>query len=371
MKAHEVLLKNRDGIIQSWMGICRQQIPPAANERDYILRDDIPDVIDDLHECLKENTQLANYTYAAVSGESHGKIRAQFTGFDLEQLIQEYRILRRLVFETLDRQNSGSQEERNIINEYLDYFISRAADAFKKEHDLKLQSKTRDAGIFLRNFASIAAHDLKSPLTTASGYIDLIREANDLSEEERRAYLERVDEIIRRASALLDQMLYFSQFDVKLDSDSGSFNAFEAVDAAQRNLDSVIQSTRTKILVRPLPEIKADLPLISNVFQNLIGNAIKFRGNQEPKIEISSKEESDKVTFIVADNGVGFSPEQDARIFELFVQGTEGRKQGVGIGLAMCKKIVEAHGGTIWAQSKPGSGSQFYFTIPKKRETKN
>jgi light-regulated signal transduction histidine kinase (bacteriophytochrome) len=132
------------------------------------------------------------------------------------------------------------------------------------------------------------------------------------------------------------------------------------------NLKVSIDENKAIISHDPLPVVMADKTQISQVFQNLINNAIKFRSNDQPKINISVKKEENQWIFAVHDNGIGINPKHSDRIFEVFKRLHKKREYtGTGIGLAICKKIIERHGGHIWVESELGKGSIFYFTLPK------
>ena len=135
------------------------------------------------------------------------------------------------------------------------------------------------------------------------------------------------------------------------------------------NLKKAIEESDAKVTIDPLPSLMVDGGQIGQLFQNLISNAIKFRGNVPPQIHISSEKNENKWTFSVRDNGIGIDPEYSSRIFEIF-QRLHSKEEypGSGIGLAICKKIVERHGGNIWIESEPGKGTSFYFSIPIKGE---
>lgn len=131
------------------------------------------------------------------------------------------------------------------------------------------------------------------------------------------------------------------------------------------NLQVTIEQSQAKVTYEPLPKLVVDPTQLTQLFQNLIGNAIKFCGDALPEVYISARQQDDHWLFSVQDNGIGVPPDQQDRIFMIF-QRLHGRGEypGTGIGLAICKKIVERHGGTIWVEAQPNQGSIFYFTIP-------
>jgi light-regulated signal transduction histidine kinase (bacteriophytochrome) len=142
----------------------------------------------------------------------------------------------------------------------------------------------------------------------------------------------------------------------------------EVLDEARANLTVAIQESGAVITrdPEPLPNITADGQQLAQVFQNLIGNAIKFRGERKPEIRVTARREGLDWVFSVADNGIGIEPQYFERVFRMFQRlHTRAKYPGTGIGLAICKKIVERHGGRIWIESRPEQGTTFYFSIPE------
>jgi chemotaxis family two-component system sensor kinase Cph1 len=141
----------------------------------------------------------------------------------------------------------------------------------------------------------------------------------------------------------------------------------QALQTALSNLEVAIQESGTVVTYESLPVIMGDNTQLMRLFQNLIANAIKFRSDKAPEINVQSKLKNQEWIFSVRDNGIGFEPQYAERIFAIFQRlHTRAHYPGSGIGLAVCKKIVERHGGRIWAESAAGKGSVFYFTVPKK-----
>jgi light-regulated signal transduction histidine kinase (bacteriophytochrome) len=131
------------------------------------------------------------------------------------------------------------------------------------------------------------------------------------------------------------------------------------------DLDARIRDSKAVIQLDSLPPVIADEQQLAQLFQNLIGNALKFRGDEPPQVRISAERESGAWVFAVQDNGIGIAPEHSEQIFVLFQRlHSRNKYEGTGIGLAICKKIVERHGGRIWVESEPGKGATFKFTLP-------
>jgi light-regulated signal transduction histidine kinase (bacteriophytochrome) len=137
-----------------------------------------------------------------------------------------------------------------------------------------------------------------------------------------------------------------------------------------RDLQQTIAETQAVITADPLPTVRADAVQLGRVFQNLLSNALKFRGTGDPQVHISARQEGKAWVFAVRDNGIGMDPRQAERIFVMF-QRLHRREQypGTGIGLAICKRVIERHGGRIWVESEPGKGATFFFTLPAREDT--
>lgn len=170
----------------------------------------------------------------------------------------------------------------------------------------------------------------------------------------------------RRMQTLIQDLLAFSRVG-RLQVEFATVNFEQVVDMAIANLQTVIAESKAVIKRAELPNLPAAQSLMVQVFQNLISNAIKFRGNSTPCLEIGAERSSPRQwTFSVADNGIGIAPEQSQEVFAIFKRlHTRQEYPGNGIGLALCRKIIERHGGNIWVTSEPGKGCIFRFTLPE------
>jgi light-regulated signal transduction histidine kinase (bacteriophytochrome) len=157
-----------------------------------------------------------------------------------------------------------------------------------------------------------------------------------------------------------------------VDTDGAAFESTDCQPILERvlaNLQRAIEESGATVTHDPLPTVMADATQLAQLFQNLIGNAIKFQSDHPPTIHVGAEQGNRSAwLFSVRDNGIGIEPEYAERVFHLFQRlHTRDKHPGTGIGLAMCKRIVERHGGQIWVESEPGQGSTFYFTLPERR----
>ena len=235
----------------------------------------------------------------------------------------------------------------------------RAQDELAKKVD-ELARSNRD----LEQFAYVSSHDLQEPLRMVSAYTQLLGERyRGQLDEKADKYIGYAVEGALRMQALIEDLLAFSRVG-RNGGEHKAINCNAAVDEALRNLALTVQESGVIVTRGKLPSVHADHFQLVQLFQNLIGNAIKFRKSHAPTIKISAERVNDDWQLAVKDNGIGISPEYQEQIFVIFQRlHTRDEYSGNGVGLAICKKIVEQHGGKIWVESRPGSGSTFLFTL--------
>jgi len=221
----------------------------------------------------------------------------------------------------------------------------------------------------LEQFAYIASHDLREPLRMVSSYVQLIsKRYQDKLDNNANEFIGDIINGTKHMQMLLHALLETSRVGTK----GKTFELTDmkaALNIATSNLNKHIEESRAEISCGNLPGVYADETQIVQVFQNLIDNAIKFCGDKPPRIHVSSEWKKTEWVISVSDNCMGIDPKHFYRIFEMFKRLHAADKYpGTGIGLAVCKKIVERHGGRIWVESEPGKGSTFYFTMPVRGE---
>jgi PAS domain S-box-containing protein len=231
----------------------------------------------------------------------------------------------------------------------------------------RLNDDLRRTNQDLQQFSYAASHDLKEPLRTVSNYLQLIRGrySGKVLDEEAGQLFDVAVAGAQRMHALVEALLEYSRSGEVGDSTLEPVPVDKVVDDAIANLQSAISETSADVLLGPLPVVTANALHLTQVFENLIGNALKYRSEQAPRISVTAEEGVRDWVFSVEDNGIGIPPEYQAQIFGIFKRLHGDKYPGTGIGLATCKKIVDRHGGTIWVESEPGKGSRFSFTLPR------
>jgi PAS domain S-box-containing protein len=218
----------------------------------------------------------------------------------------------------------------------------------------------------LEQFAYVASHDLQEPLRMVSSYMQLLESRyNDKLDADGKEFIAYAVDGAARMQRLIQDLLAFSRVGTR-GKPPEVVEANKAVTDAIQNLKVRIEENEAVVTHDELPALLADPNQLTQLFQNLIGNAIKFKSEDKPRIEITTRDRGAFAEFAVKDNGIGFDQKHADRIFVIF-QRLNNRAQydGTGIGLAICKKIVERHGGKIWVETQPGKGSTFFFTFPR------
>lgn len=249
-------------------------------------------------------------------------------------------------------------------------FIGFAADITeRKKAEQELRQKTEElarSNQELEQFAYVASHDLQEPLRMITSYVQLLASRyKDKLDKDANEFIDFAVDGSNRMRTLIKSLLEYSRIN--------RIKPFEFIDLDDllkdvlQNLSSQIKEANAIIKLEKMPVIYGDAVLMGQLFQNLITNAIKFKGEKDPQIEISYKKENKHYLFSVKDNGIGIQKEYVNKIFVIFQRlHRKDQYPGTGIGLAICKKIVERHQGKIWVESELGKGSTFYFTIPEK-----
>jgi signal transduction histidine kinase len=282
-------------------------------------------------------------------------------------LMAEGKLIGTLSFGTKKRARF-TDDELSLMKDVADHVAialqRQSAQAALRQSTLELERSNQE----LQQFAYVASHDLQEPLRAVAGYLGLIDERfRDKLDDKGRHYMAGALEGAERMHTLINDLLDLSRVGTR----GGEFQSADlnaVLDIALKNLSVTVQQANAVVTRSPLPTLAVDANQIVMLFQNLMGNAVKFHGGRPPEIDVSARWQAGHWVFAVRDNGIGIEPQYYEQIFQIFRR-LHTRKQypGTGIGLAVCKKIVERHGGRIWVQSQPGLGSTFLFTLPDQK----
>lgn len=250
----------------------------------------------------------------------------------------------------------------------------REAEAFQALLERRVQERTSDlerANAELEQFAYVASHDLRQPLRMVSSYLGLIeRKLGQNLDPDIRDFMDFAIGGAKKMDALIRDLLEYSRTG-RSATDREAVDLGDAVAEALADLKPAIENRQAEIRVQPgLPVVVACRSDIVRLFQNLLGNALKYQdGARKAVIIVACRPVGDDWELSVQDNGIGIPPDQIDRVFRIFQRlHSDKDYEGTGIGLAICQKIVACHGGRIWAESEPGQGSTFRFTLPKRRD---
>jgi light-regulated signal transduction histidine kinase (bacteriophytochrome) len=245
---------------------------------------------------------------------------------------------------------------------------SKSAEEALADRTVQLERINRELIVLnaeLDSFTNMASHDMQEPLRTLMAFSDLLRkDLGDSLSEQAAKDLTFITGAAKRMQALIQDLLALSRAG-RAPKKREKVSLRECADLALEALAMRVKETGAQIIHDKLPEVWGDSTLITQLYQNLIGNALKFRGDQRPIIQLTFEEREGTQVFGVKDNGIGIDPNYTREVFKPFRR-LHGRAEyeGSGVGLAICRKIVDRHGGKIWVESEPGKGAHFRFTFP-------
>lgn len=258
-------------------------------------------------------------------------------------------------------------DELRRTNERLEARVRERTEALQEQAAALAQARDdlERRNIELRSFAHVVSHDLQGPLRHIAGFVQLLeaRRAEAL-DEEARGWIRRTVDSVRRMEALIRDLLAYSGVDerarpfarVELDA---------ALDDALALLEGSLREAGAVLTRDPLPAVAGDRTQLMQVFLNLLGNALVYHGPRPPRVHVSARRDGARWVVSVRDEGIGIDPRHHERVFELFRRlHTPQEYPGTGIGLAICRRVVQRHGGRIWVESEPGRGADFLFTLP-------
>jgi signal transduction histidine kinase len=265
--------------------------------------------------------------------------------------------------------------ERPLRTETAISAVEAALRARRRQYEIRdllkslesANAELKAANRELEEFAHIASHDLQEPLRTVTVYTQLMMDRLGTGvDEQLLKYSTFVRDAVRRMQTLLNDLLRFAHVVHQERRHAESVSLQEALSESLALLKPRIEDTGATITATGLPKTSGDQTQFSQVFTNLISNSLKYRkADSPPRIAISARHNSKEWIVQISDNGIGFDQAHAERVFGLFKRLHRDAYPGTGVGLAICKRIVEGYGGRIWATSEPGKGSTFYFTVPE------
>jgi len=230
----------------------------------------------------------------------------------------------------------------------------------------QLQDSLTESNAALEQFAYVASHDLQEPLRTQSSFAEiLVRRYAAQLDGEAREFLSHISRAAQRMTALVQDLLTYARIQTEIDRPS-SDSLDQVLETALSMLKASVDESKALVTHDPLPQIQADQGQMVRLFQNLLGNALKYRQpGVPPRIHVSAQQQDSVWVIVVEDNGIGFEQKYAREIFAPFKRlHAKDQYEGTGVGLAICRRIVETHQGRIWAESILGQGSKFFFTLP-------
>ena len=378
---HGIALRNDAGEPLKMIGACSDVTKRKTKELEYqtILRTALDGfwLVD-----MQGHFLNVNQSYCSMIGYSYDELMKMAIP-DIEVIDKPEDVAKRMKkikevgsdsFESRHRRKDGSILEVEVSVNYLPIDNGRMCVftrdiTERKKAEIALANKTEQlerSNAELQSFAYVASHDLQEPLRTISSYMQLLEKRYKAKlDKDAQEFIDFAVSGANRLQTMIGGLLEYSRVETRGDPFE-MVNCEVVLEHVVKDLKKVIGDSKAEITHDPLPEVFADQVQLTRLFQNLIANSIRYHGSEPPRIHISTETRDGEYVFAVRDNGIGIDPEYKEQIFVIF-QRLQGREvPGIGLGLAVAKKIVERHGGRIWLESEPGKGATFYFTIPIK-----
>jgi signal transduction histidine kinase len=295
---------------------------------------------------------LADHAQKLTSGDFGSRVEADRLPRELQLLAE--------AFNTTSESLEHREREVKKYREHLEELVAdRTRELTRSQADLQRSNAE------LQQFAYVASHDLQEPLRMVASFTQLLAQKYEGGlDEQAQQYIGFAVDGATRMQQLINDLLAYSRIETQARS-LQSVDSAACLQLALANLELRIRETGAQIDVGPLPSVVADQTQLSQVFQNLVGNGIKFNRTGSPRVAVSARTDGSMVEFTVEDNGIGISQEFSERVFVIFQRlNTRAEFPGTGIGLAVCRRIVDRHGGRIWFEAAPQGGTRFLFTLP-------
>jgi signal transduction histidine kinase len=331
----------------------------------------IGEIVDQSHEFAMLLAEHFDVFHRVIRGD----LSARIDGESKVELLEALKRVSNKMIECMDREISERRKTEEALRESERKLRQshERLEAEVRERTIELVKANEElarSNADLKDFAHVVSHDLKSPLHTIEGFAKLLdRRYKGRIDAKADEFIRYIVEGAERMEDLIKDLLEYSQLGVKAEK-AVPTDCSLIVQEVIGNLKASLEENHAVLTHDAMPTITADPSQMISLFQNLIDNAIKFRGEERPRIHISAERKEEGWVFSVRDNGIGIDSEDSEKIFGMFQRlHSSAAYPGTGIGLATCRKIVESHGGKIWVDSEPGKGSTFYFTIPYKEAT--
>ena len=368
LKSAKILKEEKNELIEQWEKNVLAEPSSTQEPKHFLIKAHLPYIISNLADRLEREKNLPEGSPVAPLQWKYDWQGASLVDYDFPQVIREYSTFRQTIN---DRLSPNSPSELDKVHRFLDEVImegvSQFASARQKQFE-ELNETLKRSNQDLERFASVVAHDVRSPLTTVYSFIGLLE--SELGENKTPAtdkFLKVISSNTKRLLVMVERLLEYSAIGYERQPKS-QVNLNEVIEEVLTDLKFLMDETKSRVSVQDLPIIYGDKALLGQLFQNLITNSIKFRKpNSGATVRVGLKEETAQCwTFFFQDDGIGFAPEQKEIIFQPFKKlHTREEYKGSGLGLATCRRVVEIHGGEIWAESEQNNGSTFYFSICK------